>query len=104
MKSQGKPFIKYKGECVTVFVPIIIFKKDESDYFTAACLPSDIYSAGYTIEEAESAINEHIELFLEETTRKGTLQECLIDLGWKFKTKDIAVINPPKNTLSVKFF
>jgi predicted RNase H-like HicB family nuclease len=91
------------NEFLTVFLPIVIFKEKDSDYLMAACLPLDIYSAGNTIEEAETAINEHIELFLEETTRMGTLQKCLIDLGWNFNTTDVAKVDPPKILLSEIF-
>lgn len=102
-RQQYKKGETLDNEFQTVFLPVVIFKEKDSDYLMAACLPLDIYSAGNTIEEAELAINEHIELFLEETTCMGTLQKCLIDLGWKFKTTDFAEIDPPKTTLSEVF-
>jgi len=45
--------------------------------YTAYCPELDLATCGHTIEEARRNLYEVIEIFLEETTKMGTLEELL---------------------------
>lgn len=49
--------------------------------YTAYCRELDLASCGRTVEEAWQNLYEVFEIFLEETSKKGTLQELLEEAG-----------------------
>ena len=49
----------------------------EGNMYTAYCPELDLATCGHTIEEARRNLYEVIEIFLEETTKMGTLEELL---------------------------
>lgn len=49
--------------------------------YTAYCRELDIASCGQTVEKAWSNLHEVFQIFLEETTKKGTLHELLEEAG-----------------------
>jgi len=53
----------------------------EGQMYTAYCRELDLASCGRTVEEAWQNLHEAFEIFLEETAKKGTLQELLEDAG-----------------------
>lgn len=53
----------------------------EGNMFTAYCRELDLASCGHTMEEAWENLHQVFEIFLEETSRKGTLQELLEEAG-----------------------
>lgn len=53
----------------------------EGSMYTAYCRELDLASCGRTVEEAWQNLHEVFEIFLEETTKKGTLQELLEEAG-----------------------
>ena len=53
----------------------------EGGMYTAYCRELDLASCGHTVEEAWANLKEVFEIFLEETSKKGTLQELLEEAG-----------------------
>ncbi len=53
----------------------------EGRMYTAYCRELDLASCGRTVEEAWKNLHEVFEIFLEETSKKGTLQELLEEAG-----------------------
>lgn len=53
----------------------------EGDAYTAYCRELDLASCGRTVEEAWRNLHEVFRVFVEETTRKGTLQALLQEAG-----------------------
>lgn len=49
--------------------------------YTAYCRELDIASCGRTVEEAWRNLHEAFQIFVEETARKGTLQDLLQEAG-----------------------
>lgn len=55
----------------------------ESDQFVAYTPALDLSTAGATLEDAKKNFTEAVELFFDEITAMGTLEDVLLDLGWK---------------------
>ena len=58
----------------------------EGQMYTAYCRELDLATCGRTIEEAWNNLQEAFQIFLEETSKKGTLaglleEACLMELG-----------------------
>jgi len=55
---------------------------DKGHAIVAHCPELDVYSQGYTPEEARRNLREAVNLFLEEAQRMGTLERILRDAGY----------------------
>lgn len=75
-----------------VFVVIV----KEGDYFVAYCPPLELSSYGKTEAEARAAFEEAMQIFVEETERKGTLEKVLLNLGWTLRKKPTPEYQPPQ--------
>ncbi|MDA2921974.1 type II toxin-antitoxin system HicB family antitoxin [Patescibacteria group bacterium AH-259-L07] len=71
---------------VEVNLPVSVFREGKS--FIAYTPALDLSTCGKNYDEAKKRFNEAVEIFFEETLKKGTLSEVLQELGWKrVKTK-----------------
>jgi len=59
----------------------------EGNMYTSYCREIDVASCGPSIEEARKNLREVIEIFFEETSRKGTLRELLEEAGFPLEEK-----------------
>lgn len=66
-------------------VPVTILKEGKSYIAWSPAL--DLSTVGDTVERAQKMFSEAAELFFEEIRNKGTLEDVLLDLGWR-KNKD----------------
>jgi len=66
---------------MSINLPVSVFKEGK-DYiaFTPAL---DLSTSASTYEKAKERFNEAVSIFVEETTKQGTLGENLKNLGWK---------------------
>ncbi len=55
----------------------------ESDQFVAYTPALDLSTSGATLEDAKKNFTEAVELFFDEMVAMGTLEDVLLDLGWK---------------------
>jgi predicted RNase H-like HicB family nuclease len=78
---------------IRVKVPVMMFK--EGDYFVAYCPALELSSYDKTAEEAKKAFEQALEIFIEETERRGTLERVLLSLGWTLKQKPHCRYEPP---------
>jgi predicted RNase H-like HicB family nuclease len=67
-------------------IPLSIFK--EGDQFIAYTPALDVSTCGKTYAEVQKRFHEAVEIFFEETSRKGTLNEVLEELGWEQINKE----------------
>ncbi len=63
---------------------ILIFKEDHT--FVSYCPELDLSSCGSTVEEAREHLKTAVRLFLEEAEKLGTLEDLLIEAGYKKDT------------------
>ena len=54
----------------------------EGNMYTAYCHELDVASAGRSLNEARKNLVEALEIFFEETARKGTLRSILAEAGF----------------------
>lgn len=66
---------------------VSIFK--EGKMFVAFSPALDLSTSGKSIAEAQKNFSEAVEIFFEETERKGTTNEALISLGWEQKDSKV---------------
>lgn len=61
----------------------------EGSMYTSYCPELDVASCGKTIEQAWKNLNEALQIFIEETTKKGTLEELLREAGFSYEKEEI---------------
>lgn len=62
-------------------IPVSILKEGSS--YVAYSPAVDLSTVGDSFEESQKRFEEAIKIFFDELTEKGTLEEVLLDLGWK---------------------
>lgn len=67
-------------------LPVSFLK--EADQFVAYTPALDLSTSGSTLEEAKNNFTEAVEIFFDEIVQMGTLEDVLLDLGWKRQDKD----------------
>ena len=79
---------------ITMQLQVALFKEDGQ--FVAYCPALELSSYGDTPKEAKQAFDEALDIFVEETTEKGTLEKVLLQLGWSLKRKPKPDYQPPQ--------
>lgn len=77
-----------------VAVPVNIFK--EGGQFVAHCPVLDLSTSGRTFEQVQERFQEALEMFIEDLTEQGTLDEVLRSHGWHKVSKPRPHWAPPK--------
>lgn len=62
-------------------IPVSVFK--EGRYFIAYTPALDLSTSATTYEKVRKRFGEAVNIFFEEILKNGTLDEVLINLGWK---------------------
>lgn len=60
----------------------------ESNMYTSYCPELDVASCGQTVDEARKNLKEALEIFVEETSKLGTLDELLEEAGYDLSSRD----------------
>jgi predicted RNase H-like HicB family nuclease len=79
---------------IKVEVSILLLK--ENGNFVAYCPALELSSYGDSEQEAKGAFEEALEIFLEETTHKGTLEKELLKRGWTLQQSPKVNYHPPR--------
>jgi predicted RNase H-like HicB family nuclease len=77
-----------------VEVAIVINK--EYDSFVAYSPALELSSYGDSEKEALVAFDDALDIFIEETTKKGTLEKVLLKLGWTLRQVPKVEYRPPQ--------
>lgn len=86
-------------------LPISILR--EGDSFIAYTPALDLSTVGDTMEQAQRRFEEAVQLFFEEISAKGTVNEALEELGWQKKNNQFTppvVVSHQTETFSVPQF
>ena len=75
-------------------VAILIIK--ETDTYLAFCPALNLSSYGKTEKKALRAFASALNIFFEESDRKGTLEKLLLKLGWSLQHHPHPVYEPPR--------
>jgi len=77
-------------------VDLSVLMLREDGYYVAYCPALDVSSYGDSEEEAQKAFQEAVEIFIEETEKKGTLEKVLLKLGWVLQQVPEPHYEPPR--------
>ena len=86
--------INKKDDQITVIINVLLYKED--NIWVAYCPALDLSSYGDTEDEARDAFHEAVDIFIQETERKGTLEKVLLSLGWTLRKAPKAEYCPTK--------
>lgn len=82
------------NKTINVGLNVVIFKEDEQ--FIAYCPALNLSSYGNSSEIAKKRFETELEIFFEETEKRGTLEKLLLQLGWALVKKPKPKYQPPK--------
>ena len=81
-------------------IPVQIIK--EGDVFVAYTPALDLCTQGDTYEEVEKMLAEMIHIFFEECIEQGTIDQVLLDCGWKKVANKKEWIPPSREVIAEK--
>jgi predicted RNase H-like HicB family nuclease len=88
-----KNIIERGQDYIIIQLNVMLLKEDDS--FVAYCPALELSSFGDSPEDAQKAFHEALEIFIEETSNKGTFDNELLSLGWTLKKKPEPEYYPP---------
>ena len=91
---MGNNKIQKNRNTIKARVEVLIIK--EEDTYVAFCPALDLSSYGETEKKALHAFGSALNIFFEETQRKGTLEKALLKLGWSLRQYPQPMYEPPK--------
>jgi hypothetical protein len=77
-----------------------VFLFEEDGIWVSYCPALEVSSYGDNMDDAKDAFEDAVKIFFEETTKKGTLGQCLKQLGWEVKESPSLICNKPKLSIS----
>jgi predicted RNase H-like HicB family nuclease len=80
-----------------VSVPVFLIEEDAQ--WVAWCPALEVSSYGDTEEEAKQAFEDAVEIFIEETAQRGTLEKELLRMGWTLASADYYPPQVPSKTV-----
>jgi hypothetical protein len=80
-----------KNTEITIEVELAIVKED--DYYVAYCPALELSAYGNSIKKAKESFNKEVNIFIEETHKRGTLEKYLLKKGWTLQFKNY---EPPR--------
>ena len=87
-------FIKTDGvEPVELSLEVQLIK--EGDYIVAYCPSLELSSYGDSEEDATTAFEEALKIFIYETQSRGTFFKELLDMGWVLRKRPEPSFTPP---------
>lgn len=95
-------FIKQGTNILTVGLHIEII--EDHGYFVAYCPALELSSYGENEEIAKKRFIEEVAIFFDETEKKGTIEKCLLKLGWTLRKKPNPKYIPPKIHLNSNIY
>ncbi|MBK9330966.1 MAG: hypothetical protein IPM96_00850 [Ignavibacteria bacterium] len=93
MQSLTKTKKSFNGD-------LLLLVSKEGKQFVVYSPALHLSSYGNSEKEALEMFKESLEIFLEETVRKGTLDQLLLEYGWSIKKSPEPVYSPPLIDLS----
>ena len=88
----------------SIVVKIEVHFFEEGDYVVAYCPALELSSYGDNEVEAKAAFEEVLQIYLDETESRRSLERNLLSLGWTLKKTPRAKYTPPKIGDRIKTF
>jgi len=64
----------------------------EGNIYTSYCPELDVASCGRTVDKARKNLKEALEIFIEETSKLGTLEELLEEAGYDLSSQEETLV------------
>ena len=90
--------IRKTKNAILVDVEILLIK--EGKYFVAYCPALGVSSYGDSEKEAKTGFEEALNIFIDETERKGSFEKALLKMGWSLKQLPVPSYIPPRKKIS----
>ena len=91
---MAKQTLTQKADSFHVNVEVLLFEEHGS--FVAYCPALELSSYGDDKNDAKNAFEEALKIFIDDTSKKGTLEKFLLKLGWQLQQKPKANYQPPQ--------
>lgn len=78
---------------IELTIEVLLVK--EGEHWVALAPALGVSSHARTKEEARTAFTEALDIFLEETVQRGTLERLLLNLGWTLRKHPDVLFEPP---------
>ncbi len=88
-----KQEVNRKSDSIKVKLAVILFK--EADQYVSYCPALELSSYGDDEQEAKLAFEDALNIFIEETSKKGSLERELLKLGWRLQQHPKPSYKPP---------
>jgi hypothetical protein len=88
------------GNSCNIEVELFYFKDDE--YYVVDCPALNTCGYGLTEKAAQESFDIQLNIFLEESHKRGTFEKCLLQYGWTLKQVPEFQYIPPKPTSIAK--
>jgi hypothetical protein len=93
-----KRMIKEKTK-ITIKVDVATFKED--DYFVAYCPALELSGYGDTEQSAYKSFKTEVNIFIDETHKRGTLEKYLLKNRWSLQPRNYIPPRPNVDTLNL---
>jgi predicted RNase H-like HicB family nuclease len=90
-------YIKTDGFESKLEIQLNVLVIQQGDYYVALCPALNLSSYGNSIEDAQTAFDEAVQIYFEEGIENNTIQQDLIKNGWSFLPGNLSKAKPPKN-------
>jgi predicted RNase H-like HicB family nuclease len=83
-------------------IEIVVLLYKDGDYHMAYCPALELSSYGKTESEAKEYFLDALNIFIEDTIKKGTLEKCLLKFGWSLQQIPNVKYEPPRIENSIE--
>ncbi len=90
---MSKQTVIQKEDSIQIKIEVLLFEEHET--FVAYCPALELSSYGVDQKDAKKAFEGALDIFVKETTKRGTLEKLLLKLGWSLEQKPKLNYRPP---------
>ena len=90
--------INRNGEFFNITLDVLFLKEDH--LIVAFCPALDLTSYGDDTKDAQAAFDDALQIFIEESVKRGSLEKQLLSLGWSMVKKPVLNYTPPTISFS----
>ncbi len=87
--------IKHEKHGMSIELEVFLLQ-DGDDLIVSYCPALELSSYGDTAEDAKTAFDNALKIFLKDTIEKGTFERVLLKLGWTLSTVPKFNFEPPR--------
>ena len=81
----------------SIKVEVEIFVVKEGDFFVAYCPALQVSSYGNTGKDAKKGFDGALNIFINETEKRGSFEKVLLKMGWSLKQVPAPLYIPPRS-------